>query len=131
MIQLNLFSQIQLLIHIFYKILQKNCNHQKYFYLLCNSKKESRKVNYGTGHKKGGRGLKGPRRPTELSELLNFEEGSRPTPPTTVIFLLFLRPTSLQNTVSINFCSDWLTWNIRQYRPTFVQTEPRLQAAKI
>ena len=45
--------------------------------LLCNSKEGSRRVNYGTGQYKGRRGLKGPRRPTEPSDLLDFEESVR------------------------------------------------------
>ena len=68
---------------------------------------------------------------TDRAERLTQSRESRPTPPTSVIFLLFRQPTSLQNSVSINFFSDWSTGNNRQYRPTFDQTEAWLQAAKI
>ena len=59
---------------------------------------------------------------TVIAKRLTQFRGSRPTSPTTVFLLLFRRPTSLQNTVSINFCSDWSTWNHRHYKPTFDQT---------
>ena len=48
-------------------------NSQKYFYLLCNSKEESRTVRYSKTQCKRRRSLKGPRRPTELSDWLDFE----------------------------------------------------------
>ena len=80
-------SPIQLL--LFYKVLQKRLQHrQNYFYLLCNSKEESRTVNYCTKHIKGRRGLKGPPTTARAGQLTQFRE-SRPTPPTTAAFPLF------------------------------------------
>ena len=67
-----LFSFLSL--QIFTKIIAKS---QEHVYLLCNSKEESRTVNYRTKHIKGRRGLKGPRRPTEPSDLLYFEKTAR------------------------------------------------------
>ena len=58
-------------LQIFTKRLQKS---QKSFYLLCSSKEESRTVNYGARQYKGRRKLKGPRRPTEPSDILDFEK---------------------------------------------------------
>ena len=66
----------------------------------------------------------------DRSEQLTLFRESRPTPPTTVIFPLSQRPTSFQNTVSINFCSDWSARNNRHYTPTFDRTKTRLLAAK-
>ena len=58
----------------FYK---KKLQNAKYIFLLCNSKEESRTVNYGTGHIKSRRGLKGPRRPTQPNDLVYFEKAAR------------------------------------------------------
>ena len=55
----------------FYKNTKKS---QKYFYFLYNSKEESRTVNYGITKYKSRRRPKGPRRPTEPSDLLDFEK---------------------------------------------------------
>ena len=70
----RLTTSISDFLQIFTKILQES---QKYVYLLCISKEESRTVNYCTRQYKGHRGLKGPRRSTEPSDLLYFEKAAR------------------------------------------------------
>ena len=70
----RLANSISDFLQIFTKTLQKS---QKYFSLLCNSKEESRTVNYGTTQCKSRRKLKSPRRPTEPSDLLDFEKTAR------------------------------------------------------
>ena len=68
----------------FTKNLQKG---QKHFYLLCNSKEESRTAHDGTRQYKGRRGLKGSRWPAKLGRLILFR-ASCPTLPTTAVFPL-------------------------------------------
>ena len=59
------------------RLLQKITKKPKIFFLLCNSKEESPTINYCTWRRKGRRGLKGPRRPTEPSDLLYLEKAAR------------------------------------------------------
>ena len=63
-----------------------------FFYLLCNSKEEVHTVNYDTKNIKGRRGLKGPRRPTEPSDLLKFEEAARLGQQPQLLSFYFHRP---------------------------------------
>ena len=62
------------------------------FYLVCNSKEGSRTVHYSTKYIKGRRGLKDPRRPTEPSDLLDFEEAARLRQQTKILSFLGERP---------------------------------------
>ena len=71
---LNLSTQSPAFLQFLQKLSQ---NSQKYFFLLCNSKEKSRTVKYGTTQYKSRRRLKGPRRPTEPSDLLDFEKAAR------------------------------------------------------
>ena len=63
------------------------------FYLLCNSKEGSRTVHYSTKDIKGRRGLKGPRRPTEPSDSLQFKEAARRCQQPQLLPLCRQRPT--------------------------------------
>ena len=72
------YPQLANLISYFSKFSTKTiAKKPKFFYLLCNSKEESRTINYGTRQYKSRRRLKGPRRPTEPSDLLDFEKAAR------------------------------------------------------
>ena len=70
-----------------YKFLQKILpKSQKSVYLLCNPKEEGRTVNYRTKH------MKGRRRPTEPSDLLEFEKAIRLRQQSQLVWSFFCWP---------------------------------------
>ena len=88
-----------------YNLLRKILQTPKLFLIVVQFQEESRTVNYGTRHiKKLPRAKRPPT--TDRAERLTLIRKSRSTRPTTVVFPPFRRPTSLQNIVSANFCSD-------------------------
>ena len=66
-----------LFLFLFLKVFYKVTKSQKKIYLLCKSNEEVHTVLYHTKDIKGRRGLKGSRRPTKPSDLLQFEEAAR------------------------------------------------------